>query len=220
MTQNDMEDFRKLQLNRDWIKDPYKGGQETSVFASAQIWRAIDVERKKELIQDWSVPSREVGHGTLAQYLKYVAFMNSDHEDAFGMTLEGHKVSDLIQIAKFCKIWEDQGKTVESGVDKHIGIALALCDLKVRLIIQGIQERIYNDKDIADNSIQKIKAVKEMFESHIKPGYDCQRAINVLLDLLPMASTKEELVSTFTEVDLIMDVARLTLLGIDKEPKK
>ena len=50
MTQYDMADFRMLQLNRDWIKDPYKGGQKISVFASSQIWKAIDVERKKELI--------------------------------------------------------------------------------------------------------------------------------------------------------------------------
>ena len=35
-----------------------------------------------------------------------------------------------------------------------------------------------------------------------------------------MATTKEELVTTFTTLDLIMDVARLTLLGIDKLPKQ
>ena len=67
MTQNEAANFRMLQLNRDWVNEPYKGSQELSVFASSQIWRAIDVKRKKALIQDWSIPSKEVGHGTLQQ---------------------------------------------------------------------------------------------------------------------------------------------------------
>ena len=69
---------------------------------------------------------------------------------------------------------------MESGVDKHIGLAIAFCDKPVKLIIQGIQDIVYNDKDIANNSIQKIKAVKEMFEAQIKTGCDCQRAVNLL----------------------------------------
>ena len=40
-----------------------------------------------------------------------------------------------------------------------------------------------------------------------------------LLDTLPMARTKDELIATFIEMDLILDAANLTLLGPDKQPR-
>ena len=51
-----------------------------------------------------------MSHGTLQQYLKFVEYMNSPHEDAFGARLDGYSISDQAQTAKFCKLWEDRGK--------------------------------------------------------------------------------------------------------------
>ena len=72
----------------------------------------------------------------------------------------------------------------------------------------------YED-DISDNSIQKIKAIKNMFTEQIKSGFECQRAVVALL----MAKIKDEMVQIFIELDRIMDVVSLTLLGPDKLPK-
>ena len=79
MVQNKVVAFRIFLLNRFWLDEPYKGAVEESVFAPSQIWKVIDQERKKEKIIDWSIPSKDVAHGTLAQYQEHVAYMKAEH---------------------------------------------------------------------------------------------------------------------------------------------
>ena len=55
--------------------------------------------------------------------------------------------------------------------------------------------------------------MKAMIIGQIILGYDCSMSVVSVLDTLPMAETKEGLNATFIELDLILDVAKLTLLG-------
>ena len=152
--------FRISQLNRSWLEEPYKGATEESVLAPSQILKVIDQERKKEReIIDWSIPSKEVAHGTYAQYLEHVAHMNSPHVNDFGNRLPWHSISNYAAAAKACKLWEDRGRSVETEVDKLIIIAKTRCTINVQLQIKALEERIYDETDIAANAILKIKAL-------------------------------------------------------------
>ena len=219
MVQNKVVAFRIFLLNRFWLDEPYKGAVEESVFAPSQIWKVIDQERKKEKIIDWSIPSKEVAHGTHAQYLELVAYMNSPHIDGFGNRLLGHSISNYATTAKACKLWEDRGRSVEVDVDKLIIIAKARCAMNVQLQIKALKERLYDENVIAANAVSKIKALEAMFIDKIKPSFDYSIAVVALLDTLPIARTRKELIATFIEMDLIMDAAKLTLLGADKNPR-
>ena len=133
LAKNKVAAFRISQLKRSWIEEPYKRSEEESVFASSQIWKVVNQERKKEKIIDWSMPSREVAHGTYAQYQEHVAYMTSPHDDLMGNRLVGHSISDYATTAKACKLWEDRARSVEADVDKLITIAKGRCKENVQL---------------------------------------------------------------------------------------
>ena len=211
--------FRISQLQRNWTEQPYKGSEEESVFAASQIWKVIDQARKKEKIIDWSIPSKDVAHGTLAQYQKMVAYMKADQFDAFGNRKDGYSISEFAITAKACKVWEDRGRSAEVDVEKILDISKGLVQENVKSQIRALEERTYDPEDTAENAILKIKALKTMFTDQMQPSYDCSIAVVRLLNTLPCARTKEQLEAVFTEIDLIVDVAKLTLLGPDKEPK-
>ena len=122
--------------------------------------------------------------------------MTSPHFDLMGNRLFGHSISDYATTAKACKLWEDRARSVEADVDKLITIIKSCCRENVQLQIQALEERTYDDDDIAENAIMKVKALKAMFMDQIKPSHDYSTAVVALLDTIPMARTKDELIAT------------------------
>ena len=83
--------------------------------------------------------------------------------DAFGNRLDGHSISEYATTAKACKGWEDRGRSVEVDIEKILQIAKDLCKENVKLQIRALEERTYDNEDIAENAILKVKALKAMF---------------------------------------------------------